>query len=233
MNASQALKHAYQVLKDADPTPARQTPERGSQQHRLPINPRLVEAKAHLHHIMCSWALLIAEEHNKPYALDDRTETVILWLVKHAALLDTHEARADFIQETTEATNQVRRIIDTADDKVFCGWHGGWPIYARQGQRTITLPDGTVEQVETLRKHLRTQLLDHHCTAKQAATLLQELFGQKCTPKQITGMWREDKTKRTQGKLKPLEGLDTVAMDGKQPVFVLGEVLTRITKEPA
>lgn len=230
MDATRALKNAYQALKYADPSPAGQSTERGGQQHRLPINPNLVEAKAHLHQIVCSWALLIAEEYDKPYDKDDQTETVILWLAKHAALLDTHPARVDFIQEITEAADQIRRIIDTADDKIFCGWHSGQPIYARQGQQAITLPDGRVERVSTLRKHLKVQLLDHHCSAKQAATLLRQLFDQDCTAKKITGMWQKDKQRRQQGALRPLEGLDVVAMDGKQPVFVLGEVLTRITK---
>ena len=228
MNTRAALENAITAIALTTPQPARTTSGPRTTERRLPINTGKLKAATHLHRTLESWAALIRDEKPATYTGGTSTIEVIVWMIQHAEWLDTHEAANDCHNEITTAAAELIRTIDTADDRVFVGTHAGQPIYARPGQKTVRLPDGTEQRVDTLRNHLRRQTLEATGTAHEVATILNTVFGMNTTAQRIAACYGKDKQARAQGRLRPLEGLDAIGMDGNKPIFLVDEVITRL-----
>lgn len=228
MSTRKALREAHAAITLATPQPARITNGPRTTERRLPINTGQLKAATHLHRTLESWAALIRDEKPATYTGGTSTIEVIAWMTQHAEWLDTHEAANDCYEEITTAAAELVRTIDTADDRVFVGTYAGQPIYARPDQKTVRLPDGTEQRVDTLRNHLRRQTLEATGTAHEVATILNTVFGMNTTARRITSCYTKDKQHREQGRLQPLEGLDAIGMDGNRPIFLVDEVITRL-----
>lgn len=220
----------HDVLNMAEPAPAGQSLDGGSSRDRLPINPRLTDAKHHLHATLASWARMIAEE--KPATIDcnDDPLSTAGWIWGHAEYLATHPAADDFHDETTAAITKILHCIDRGDDRIFLGVHSGIQVWAKPGQKTVTLPGGENRTVEEVRGWMRHQTLQVQGTAREVAIILREVHGLTITPKRIAAYHREDQKARREGRMGKHEGLDHVAMDGRHPVYVVDEVLSRISR---
>lgn len=228
MNITKCLDLVHDTLGLVEPVPSRQSLDGHGSHNKLPINPGLVEATGILKDTLVSWALMVSEEQPRKIDCEDNSLSIAGWLWRSADFLEAHPAREDFITEIRDACNAIRRFVDIADDRVFLGVHAGQEVYVRQGQETVVLPDGRVERVETIRNHMKRQVLDVQGTAKEVSIILRTIFNLHVSPKAITSMWREDVKARERGDLGRLEGLDACAMDGSRPVFVVDEVLLRL-----
>lgn len=219
------------ILYDAEPSPTKQSLDgsRGGRD-KLPINPRLVDAKHHLKHTLTSWAILVAEETSTTIDCHDTSESIAGWLWQHSAHLANHEAAHDFTTEITDAVDEIRRCIDRGDDRIFLGVHAGEEIYARRGDKTVVFPDGEVRTVEEMLTWLKRKTLDVQGTAREVSIILNVVHGLTVSPKHISNLYITDQRERAAGRLGRHEGLDKAAQAGKQPVFVVDEVLTRLSK---
>jgi len=228
------MDRCHDVLTMAEPSPAGQSLDGGSSRDRLPINPRLTDAKADLHACLTSWARMVAEEKPTRIDCDDNPTSIAAWIWGHADWLAAHPAADDLHHEITDCLTHILHSIDRGDDRIFLGIHAGEAIYARPGQKTVVLPDGSVPTVEEMRGWMRRKTLDVQGTAREVAIILQEVHRMTWVkPQRIIACYREDRKAREKGHLGRHEGLDHVAMDGKQPVFVVDEVLTRLAKDTA
>lgn len=218
------------ALYDAEPSPTRQAPggRSSSGRDRLPINPRLADARHHLKHTLTSWALLVSEESDAPIDCDDTSESTAAWLYQHADFLATHPAAADFTTEIRDATTTIIQCIDTADDRVLVGTHAGMAVYARAGDKTITLPDGTTRTVKEMRDHLRHDLVDEVLPAAQCAGAVNVLHDVEITAKQIRKTYENDDARRRAGKIGPHAGLRFIRYVGREKAFRVGDVATRL-----
>lgn len=219
---------AHTILNDADPNPTRQSIDGGTTKDRLPINPKLADARSHLKHLITSWARLISEEKPAPLTCPDELHAILAWIYQHGEWLDQHPAINDFETEIEEALTEILRCIDRGDNRIFCGVHAGQPIYARTGDKLITLPNGETHQVQTLRNQMKSEALDELLSAQQCAAVIRGLFGHPVTKKQIIKAFEYDQTRRDRGELGKLEGLDTAAMSGSTRLFKVEEVMTRL-----
>lgn len=219
------------ALYDAEPSPTRQAPGgSGGDRDRLPINPRLTDARHHLKHILVSWALLVEEESGRDFDAADTPESVAGWLWQSAHFLATHPAVDDFTTEIRDATSAITRCVDIADDRVFVGMHAGMAVYARAGDKTITLPDGTTRTVKEMRDHLRHDLVDEVLPAAQCAGAVNVIHGTSITAKQIRKAYENDESRRRTGAIGPHAGLRFVRYVGREKAFRVGDVATRLIK---
>lgn len=221
----------HDTLHMAEPSPAGQSLDGGTNRDRLPYNPRLLEATSDLHATLSSWARMIAEEKPSTVDCDDNPTSVAGWIWGHAEWLAQHPAADDFTQEVTDTLTPILHSIDRGDDRIFLGIHAGIEVWAKPGQKTVLLPGGESRTVEEVRGWMKRQTLDHQGTAREVAIILKEVHGLDISPKRITAYYREDTKAREQGRIGKHEGLDHAAMDGKRPVFVVDEVLSRISRE--
>lgn len=224
--------HIHDTIALSEPHLPARTPEpRRTNTWQEPMPEHLIKARHHLKAILTSWALLIHEEKPVPLATDGTLWSLTTYIAEHSQWLDQHPAQPDFHTETTEACNTIRKIIDRADNRIYLGRHSGHDIYARPHQTTITLPNGEIRTVKELRAWRVHKALEYEGNAKEVAKAL-TLADIHVTPKQITGWWKHDRKARQQGHLPETGGLTETAMEGKQPIFKVRQVLERITSKP-
>lgn len=223
----------HDTLHMAEPTPAGQSLDGGSSRDRLPINPRLTDATHNLHANLTSWARMVAEEKPTPIDCDNNPYSISAWLYRHADWLTTHPAIDDMHTEISDALTEILHCIDKGDDRIFLGVHAGIQVWASPGQKTVTLPGGEHRTVKEVRGWMQRDTLQVQGTAREVAIILSEVHGIPIAAKRITAHHREDQRARLEGRMGKHEGLDHVAMDGKQPVFLVDEVLSRIAVRAA
>jgi hypothetical protein len=196
----------------------------------LIINTRLMTARDDLKATLVSWALLIVEEGATDYTGEDTLLGVSAWIYQHAEFLADHPAAGDFVSEVTECLAAVVKCVEHRDRRMIVGTFNGENIYAGVDDATVTLPNGEVHRVETLRNQLKRHALRAQGTAAEVSQILEHLHGVSVSAKSIVAMWREDRRARERGRLGRLEGLDIVTDD--PPIFVVDEVLARIGRRP-
>lgn len=216
----------------AESAPATQNLDSGGRaQDRLIINPRLVEAKTELKAILASWALLVVEEARTEFDSNNDILGIAAWIRQHAEFLAAHPAVHDFQQEVEECLAGIIKCLDKGDKHVLVGKFNGESVYAHRDAATVTLPNGEVHRVETLRNDMKRRALGEEGTAKEVAMILNYLHNVKVSAKSIIAMWREDKKARESGRLGELEGLDRSDNGEGPPTFVVDEVLSRVARQ--
>jgi len=199
--------------------PALTPPAAGpSDGQRMMINEDLTNATRHLHGILVSWVRLVSEERPAVITCTDQDHQLAAWLWNHSAWIADHPAGIECADEIEHAVHDIRRICDRGDPRVFVGTHAGMRIYAKPDQDLVTLPDGTVHRVDTLRKHMLASLPSEALPLAQCAAVAKVMFGFDVTAESLRKLVARD-----QGK-----------PDGLSPcgpgVFQMQDVLDRLAK---
>lgn len=189
---------------------------------RPPLPVGILDAHLDLKQKLISWALLISEEGEYVLACDDNELSIAGWIYTKAAWLNEHPAASDFITEMTETIRALTRPYTSPNHMLYCGEVAGEPIWARPHQATVTLPDGRIEQVQTLRTHMAANLLDHVGSVERVAEIIRVFHGFTITWKQIAKTASND---RQRGHPTPLEPVRYVA---GRPHYRVGDVLKRL-----
>ena len=203
----------------------------GAAAPKAPMTDNMVIARDNLKQTLTSWALLIVEEGHHNYTGRDETTAIAAWIYGYADWMTHHPAFDDFI---TEVENEMRAIHDELnrhiDDRRFCGWHNGHPVYARHDQASVII-DGTTYTPQEGQDRLKAGIADVDLTAKECALVLTQVHGIKTTAKQILKLLEVDNGNRATGALGQYEGLHPVGRKGPGPksplLFRFEEVLTR------
>ncbi|TSI12640.1 hypothetical protein [Brevibacterium aurantiacum] len=206
----------------------------GTGQIKYPMTDAMLEARSQLKGVLVSWTLLVAEE--KPDTIDckDEPTSIAAWLYQRAGWLALHPACSDLIMELREGISGLLAVMDRhIDDRRFCGWHNGKPVYARHDQTQVVV-DGAVYTPNEGQDRLKVQTASMDLTAKDCAAVLMQVHGMKITPRQILKMLEVDERDRQSGKLGEHEGLSPVGQDGDWNtaplLFRFEEVLIRVGK---
>lgn len=224
------MGQCHDVLTMAEPAPAGQSLDGGSSRDRLPINPRLTDAKADLHNTLTSWARMVSEE--KPTTIDchDDPLSISAWLYGHADWLTTHPAVDDLHHEITTRTTEILHCVDRGDDRIFLGVHAGEEIYATKGQKTVTLPSGEVRTVSEIRDWMKHDIQNEVRPPSEVAAILRTLHGIDVTADKIRKTYENDEKRRKDGKMGRRAGLHFIRYEGRQKVFRVGDVAARLTR---
>lgn len=204
----------------------------GTTTPKAPMTDSMVEARDNLKQILTSWALLITEEGHHTYTSTNDTTAIAAWIYGHANWMARHPAFADFITELEDAIATIHHELNRhIDDRRFCGWHNGHPVYARHDQASVII-DGTTYTPQEGQDRLKAGIADVDLTAKECALVLTQVHGIKTTAKQILKLLEVDNRNRATGTLGPYEGLHPVGRKGPGPkaplLFRFEEVLTRV-----
>lgn len=224
------MDRVHDVLTMAEPSPAGQSLDGGSSRDRLPINPRLTDAKHNLHATLTSWARMTAEEKPTPIDCDNNPYSISAWLYQHADWLTTHPAADDLTTEINDALTEILHCIDRGDDRIFLGVHAGEEIYATKGQKTVTLPGGEVRTVSEIRDWMKHDIQDEVRPPSEVAAILRTLHGMEVTAERIRKTYENDEKRRRDGKMGRRAGLHFIRYEGRQKVFRVGDVAARLTR---
>lgn len=187
---------------------------------RPPMPAHILDAKRDLKNQLTSWALLISDEAECVIDCDDDSLSIAAWIYQKADWLAAHELAPDFVDEISTTLRRITDAYIRRDERIFCGIHAGQRIWAKPGQSTVTLPDGTVEQVKTLRAEMAARYLDHRGRAGDVAAIIRIFFGIDITGQWITATAAND---RKRGRADPL----TPTTDG---TYVVRDVLDRLSR---
>lgn len=206
----------------------------GGGQIKYPMTDAMLSARSQLKGVLVSWTLLVAEE--KPDVIDcnDEPTSIAAWLYRRADWLAQHPACPDLIMELQEGISGLHAVMDRhIDDRRFCGWHNGKPVYARHDQTQVVV-DGAIYTPNEGQNRLKVQTASMDLTAKECAAVLKQVHGMKITPRQILKMLEVDERDRQSGKLGEHEGLSSVGQGGDWNtaplLFRFEEVLTRVER---
>lgn len=190
----------------------------------------ILDAKLDLKQKLTSWALLIGEDGEYVIDCDDNTYSIAGWIYTKADWLAGHPAAEDFCDEIEEAVRSLTLPYTTRTQLEFCGEHMGEKIYVRQGQATVTLPDGSVEQVKTLKAHGGARMLGEVRSPKMVADIIRTFFGFNVTEKMITTAHSDDHNPERRRVGPALEPAETY---GRKKYYRVSDVLERFGMSPS
>lgn len=227
----QAIEHALQALILATEKPSQKGDNiggGGSITPPLPLPVGIISAKRELRDILLLWTDLVSDGMDVVANCDPTESSMLAWLggSERAGFLAAHDAGMDFLEELTFVTKAIESAYLPRFGRKYLGHHGGGDVYVKEGQTEVTLADGTVERVDTIRTWSAQHVLDWTGTAQEVAKAIKDYFGHDITPKQIANARDKDARRAKGGGLKSLRKI------GKDHVYRLGDVLDRlVTKE--
>ena len=223
---AQAVERAQQALTIAQekPSPKGQGGGSSNVEPPMPLPAGVISAKRELRDLLLDWTALVSEGLAVVAHCDPTEASMLTWLGsgERADHLAAHEAAQDFLDELTEVTKQIEAPYLPRAGKKYLGWHGGGDVYVRDGQTEVTLADGTVERVETVRTWAAHHVLEWAGTAQEVSRAIKDYFGHDITPKQVQQAQKDDKRRGNDN------GLVPVSVRGREYVYRVRDVLNRI-----
>lgn len=226
----QAIERALQALILATEKPSQKGDNiggGGSITPPLPLPVGIISAKRELRDILLLWTDLVSDGMDVVANCDPTESSMLAWLggSERAGFLAAHDAGMDFLEELTLVTKAIEGAYLPRFGRKYLGHHGGGDVYVKEGQTEVTLADGTVERIETIRAFNANAMLMQEGTATEVAGIIKSYFGHTITPKQIKDTARYDKKKEAGIKL------EHVRIDNGAYVYSVGDVLDRMVKK--
>lgn len=225
----QACERAQQALVVAEhkPSPRGESGGGGSVVPPLPLPAGIISAKRELRDMLLDWTALVSEGLAVVAHCDPTEPSMLAWLGsgERADYLAAHEAAQDFLEEITALTRQLESPYQPRAGKKYIGNHEGVALYAREGQKTVELPNGDTIPVIEAKDAAADQLLTYEGSAEKVALIIETYFGHELKPKRITKAADNDKRNN---KPNPLTPTQTV---GRNHHYKVEDVLNRFFRK--
>ena len=193
----------------------------------MPLPVALVSAKRELRDTLLDWVALASEGMEVVAHCDPTEESMLEWLGtgERAEFLASHEAGMDFIEEIAVLTKQLESPYLPRAGKKYIGNYEGVALYAREGQKTVELPNGDTIPVIEAKDAAADRLLTYEGNAEKVALIIETYFGHELKPKRITKAADNDKRNN---KPNPLTPTQTV---GRNHHYKVEDVLNRFFRK--
>lgn len=193
----------------------------------MPLPVGIISAKRELRDILLLWTDLVSDGMDVVAHCDPTEASMLTWLAGHerAEYLAAHDAAGDFLDELTAVTKSLENPYLPRNGYKYIGNVAGTPLYAKDGQKDITLPDGETMTVQDVRETAANDLLNYEGTAEKVALIINEYFGHTITPRQVSDARSMDSRPGKGRKVGKLESLRT---EGAKHIYRVHDVLTRL-----
>ena len=226
---TQAVERTQQALIIAQykPSPRGQGGGSSNVEPPTPLPAGVISAKRELRDMLVDWVGLVSEGLAVVAHCDPTEPSMLAWLGsgERADYLAAHEAAQDFLEEITEVTKQLESPYLPRAGKKYIGNHEGIALYAREGQRTVELPNGDTIPVIEAKDAAADRLLTYEGNAEKVALIIETYFGHELKPKRITKAADNDKRNN---KPNPLTPTQTV---GRNHHYKVEDVLNRFFRK--
>ena len=193
----------------------------------MPLPAGVISAKRELRDMLLDWVGLVSEGLEVVAHCDPTEPSMLAWLGsgERADYLAAHDAGMDFLDEITALTRQLESLYLPRAGKKYIGNHEGVALYAREGQRTVELPNGDTIPVIEAKDAAADRLLTYEGNAEKVALIIETYFGHELKPKRITKAADNDKRNN---KPNPLTPTQTV---GRNHHYRVEDVLNRFFRK--
>ena len=193
----------------------------------MPLPVTLISAKRELADWLTDWCSLVRDglEVVATYDLDEHSRLEWLGTGERAEYLAGHDAGMDFIEEITVLAKALESPYLPRAGKKYIGNYEGVALYAREGQRTVELPNGDTIPVIEAKDAAADRLLTYEGNAEKVALIIETYFGHELKPKRITKAADNDKRN---SKPNPLTPTQTV---GRNHHYRVEDVLNRFFRK--
>ena len=193
----------------------------------MPLPAGIISAKRELRDMLLDWVGLVSEGLEVVAHCDPTEPSMLAWLGsgERADYLAAHEAGMDYLDELEGITRQIESPYLPRAGKKYIGNHEGVALYAREGQKTVELPNGDTIPVIEAKDAAADRLLTYEGNAEKVALIIETYFGHELKPKRITKA--ADNDKRT-NKTNPLTPTQTV---GRNHHYRVEDVLNRFFRK--
>lgn len=214
------------ILATTKPSPKGEGGGGGSIEPPLPLPVGIISAKRDLRDLLLLWTDLVSDGMEIVPDCDPTEVSMLDWLGggERAVFLAGHEAGMDFLEEITLVTKAIENPYLPRNGYKYIGNVAGSPLYAKDGQKEVTLADGETMTVQAAKEHAAHNLLNYEGTAEKVALIINEYFGHTITARQVSEAQRNDKRKEGGRKLEPIR------TDGRTHIYTVFDVLERLCK---
>lgn len=212
------------ILAQYKPSPKGQGGGSSNVEPPTPLPVGLISAKRELRDLLLLWVDLVSDGMDVVANCDPTDHSMLEWLAgnERAQFLAAHDAAGGFLDELTAVTKSLENPYLPRFGRKYLGHHGGGDVYVKEGQTEVTLADGTVERVTTVRDWSTHHVLEWTGTAQEVSKAIKDYFGHDITPKQVQQAQKDDKRRGNDN------GLVPVSTRGREYVYKVGDVLNRI-----
>lgn len=225
----QACTRAVEALALATvkPSPKGEPGSGGSIVPPMPLPAGVISAKRELRDMLLDWVGLVSEGLEVVAHCDPTEPSMLEWLGsgERADYLAGHEAGMDYLDELEGITRQLESPYLPRAGKKYLGNHEGVALYAREGQKTVELPNGDTIPVIEVKDAAADRLLTYEGNAEKVALIIETYFGHELKPKRITKAADNDKRNN---KPNPLTPTQTV---GRNHHYKVEDVLNRFFRK--
>lgn len=226
---SQACERAQSalILAQEKPSPRGESGGGGSVVPPLPLPAGIISAKRELRDMLLDWVGLVSEGLEVVAHCDPTEPSMLAWLGsgERADYLAAHDAGMDYLDELEGITRKLESPYHPRAGKKYIGNHEGVALYAREGQRTVELPNGDTIPVIEVKDAAADRLLTYEGNAEKVALIIETYFGHELKPKRITKAADNDKRNN---KPNPLTPTQTV---GRNHHYRVEDVLNRFFRK--
>ena len=193
----------------------------------MPLPAGVISAKRELRDMLLDWVGLVSEGLEVVAHCDPTEPSMLAWLGsgERADYLAAHDAGMDYIDELEGITRKLESPYLPRAGKKYIGNHEGVALYAREGQKTVELPNGDTIPVTEAKDAAADRLLTYEGNAEKVALIIETYFGHELKPKRITKAADNDKRNN---KPNPLTPTQTV---GRNHHYKVEDVLNRFFRK--
>ena len=177
--------------------------------------------------MLLDWVGLVSEGLEVVAHCDPTEPSMLAWLGsgERADYLAAHDAGMDYLDELEGITRKLESPYLPRAGKKYIGNHDGVALYAREGQKTVELPNGDTIPVIEAKDAAADRLLTYEGNAEKVALIIETYFGHELKPKRITKAADNDKRNN---KPNPLTPTQTV---GRNHHYKVEDVLNRFFRK--
>ena len=193
----------------------------------MPLPAGVISAKRELRDMLLDWVGLVSEGLEVVAHCDPTEPSMLAWLGsgERADYLAAHDAGMDYLDELEGITRQLESPYLPRAGKKYIGNHEGVALYAREGQRTVELPDGDTIPVIEAKDAAADRLLTYEGNAEKVALIIETYFGHELKPKRITKAADNDKRNNKPNQLTPTQTV------GRNHHYRVEDVLNRFFRK--
>lgn len=193
----------------------------------MPLPAGIISAKRELRDMLLDWVGLVSEGLEVVAHCDPTEPSMLAWLGsgERADYLADHDAGMDYIDELEGITRKLESPYLPRAGKKYIGNYEGVALYAREGQRTVELPNGDTIPLIEAKDAAADHLLTYEGNAEKVALIIETYFGHELKPKRITKAADNDKRNN---KPNPLTPTQTV---GRNHHYKVEDVLNRFFRK--
>ena len=193
----------------------------------MPLPAGVISAKRELRDMLLDWVELVSEGLDVVAHCDPNESSMLGWLGsgERADYLAAHEAGMDYLDELEGITRKLESPYLPRAGKKYIGNYEGVALYAREGQKTVELPNGDTIPVIEAKDAAADRLLTYEGNAEKVALIIETYFGHELKPKRITKAADNDKRNN---KPNPLTPTQTV---GRNHHYKVEDVLNRFFRK--